>query len=247
MTKFLMVDVESVNSNVPRSEFSESDLNMIADMILNSGGVVKPLVLKKTGFEKYEVVTGHFEYYAAVRASEKNSIAGEMVNALIISPEEEEAILKQAAALRGVEFSNQPINTITQTKNLELSRIANLELRLEKQLNDLRSELAQERERVEDKLNKIQSQIPQKITPLDVFNTLNLSEMTSRLVNAGFSNQTATKVTENVEKERNIKPFASLNDVVARVKITSGKRQIKGISSDKMIAIIDSWSRLLLI
>ncbi|MEH1803786.1 ParB N-terminal domain-containing protein [Nostoc sp.] len=247
MTKFLMVDVESVNSNVPRSEFSESDLNMIADMILNSGGIVKPLVLKKTGFEKYEVVNGHFEYHAAVRASEKNSIAGEMVNALVISPEKEEAILKQAAALRGVELSNQPINTITSTTNLESSRIANLELRLEKQLNDFRSEFAQERERVEDKLNKIQSQIPKKITPLDVFNTLSLSELILRLVNAGFSNQTATKVTESVEKERNKKPFVSLNDVVIRVKITSGKRQVKGITSDKMIAIIDSWSRTLFI
>lgn len=67
-----MVDVESITSNVPRSNFLKSDLDLIADMILESRGILKPLVLKKTGFEKYEVVDGHFEYYAAVRAREKS-------------------------------------------------------------------------------------------------------------------------------------------------------------------------------
>jgi hypothetical protein len=92
---FLMVDVASVNSNIPRSNFNEADLDILADNILESGGLLKPLVLKKIGFEKYELLDGHFEYYAAVRAREKNPDEGEMVNAFIIPAEKEEAVLKQ--------------------------------------------------------------------------------------------------------------------------------------------------------
>ncbi len=250
MTTFLMVDVESVTSNIPRSNFLETDLDLIADMILESRGILKPLVLKKTGFEKYEVIEGHFEYYAAVRAREKNPSEGEMVNALIVSPEEEKAVVKQAAALRNLEFPEQPVKISTETTNSE-SRLAKIELRLEKQVNGLekqvnalRSELAQERQRVDNKLEYIASQIPKQIAPLDVFNTLSPFELVLRLISAGISDKKAAYIAESVESERKNQKFASLSDVVLRVKIKSGKKQIKGISSDKMVAIIDIWSRL---
>jgi predicted nucleic acid-binding OB-fold protein len=247
MIKFLMVDVESVTSSVLRSEFPESDLEIIADMILESGGILKPLVLKRIGFERYEVVDGHLEYYAAVRAREKNPSEGEMVNALIISPESEEAILKQAATLRELESTDKSVKNTAETKKSESSRLANIESRLEKQINELRAEQAKERQNLEDKLKKIESQIPKKITPLEVFNTLSLSELALRLRSAGFTDKTAAKIAEALEKERKKKEFDSLNNVVERVKIKTGKRQIKGISSDKMVAIIDSWSRTLFI
>jgi hypothetical protein len=242
-----MVDVDSVTSSVPRSNFSEADLDILADMILESGGILKPLVLKKTGFERYEIVDGNFEYYAAVRAREKNPRKGEMVNALIISPESEEAVLKQAVALKGSDSSDKPAQNTTETNNLESSRLANIELRFEKQVNELRSELTQERQKLEDKLKQIESQIPKKILPLEAFNTLSLAELTLRLRSAGLTDKTAAKVAESVEKERKKNKFGSLSDVVERVKVSNGKRRVKGISSDKMVAIIDSWSRILFV
>lgn len=243
MTTFLMVDVESVTSSIPRSNFLETDLDLIADMILESRGILKPLVLKKTGFEKYKVIDGHFEYYAAVRAREKNPSEGEMVNALIVSPEEEKAVVKQAAALRSLESPEQPVEISTETTNSE-SRLAKIELSLEKQVNALRSELAQERQRVDNNLEYIASQIPKQIAPLDVFNTLSPFELVRRLISAGISDKKAAHIAESVESERKNQKFDSLSDVVLRVKVKSGKKQVKGISSDKMVAIIDIWSRL---
>jgi hypothetical protein len=242
-----MIDVANVTSSVPRSDFQEADLDILADMILESGGILKPLILKKIGFEKYEVVDGHFEYYAAARAREKNPSEGEMVNALIISPDKEKAVLKQATILRGVNYFDKPVNTITQTTSSDSSRLANLELLIENQLNEFKLELAQERQRVEDKLKEIESQIPKQITPLEAFNTLNLLELTFRLRTAGFTDKKAVDIAESIEKERNKKQFVSLSDVVIRVKVTSGKKQIKGITSDKMVDIIDGWSRVLFV
>ncbi|BDI18633.1 hypothetical protein ANSO36C_44350 [Nostoc cf. commune SO-36] len=75
MINFSLVDVKSITSNEPRSSFSEADLENLADIIIETGGIIRPLVVKVTGVESYTVVDGHFEYYAAVKAREKKSSA----------------------------------------------------------------------------------------------------------------------------------------------------------------------------
>jgi hypothetical protein len=247
MITFYLVDVKDITSDIPRTNFSEADLDILADMIIGSGGILRPLIIKATGAESYTIVDGHFEYYAAVRAREKNPRKGEMVNAFVISPKVEDLIVKQATFIRGVESYDKPVNTITETASSDSSRLANLELLIENQLNEFKLELAQERQRVEDKLKEIQSQIPKQITPLEAFNTLNFLELTYRLRTAGFTEKKAVEIAESIEKERKKKQFMSLSDVVMRVKISSGKKQIKGITSDKMVDIIDGWSRVLFV
>jgi hypothetical protein len=245
--KFYTVDVKNITCDVPQCNFAIDALNSLADMIIESGGIIRPLILKTIGLETYAVVDGQFEYYAAVKAREKNPRQCEMVNAFVISPKVEDLIVKQATFIRGVESYDKPVNTITQIPSSDSSRLANLELLIENQLNEFKLELAQERQRVEDKLKQIESQIPKQITPLEAFNTLNLLELTYRLRTAGFTDKKAVDIAESIEKERNKKQFVSLSDVVIRVKVTSGKKQIKGITSDKMVDIIDGWSRVLFV
>jgi hypothetical protein len=245
MINFSLVDVKSIISDIPRSDFSEADLEQVAELILETGGVIKPLVVKPTGAESYTVVDGHFEYYAAVRAKEKNPRKGEMVNAFVISPKLEDLVVKQALAIQDVEFPGKvvkPIAVPTDVTKLE-SRLTNLELRFEKQINDLKSDLAQEKKGTEDKIKEIQSSIPKKISPLEVFNDLDQTQLTLRLINAGVKESIANKIFASVEKERKKKKFTSLSDVVARVKIPYGKKQIRGITPEKMVEILDIWSR----
>jgi hypothetical protein len=251
MTKFYLVDVKDITSDIPRSTFAETDLENLADIILESGGIIRPLVLKATDTETYMVVDGHLEYYAAVKAREKNPRQGEMVNAFVISPKNEEKILKQIATFKGLDSNDKPeAQTPIKTNRSEsISKNNDFNL-LEKQINDLRSELTQEkqeRQKLYETLKLIESQIPKQITPLDAFNSLSLLELTFRLRTAGFTDKKAVQVAESVENERKKKKFESLKDVLARVKIASGKKQIKGISGDKMVDIVDSWSRILFI
>jgi hypothetical protein len=249
--KFYTVDVKNITCDVPPSNFSDDALNSLADMIIESGGIIRPLVLKTTGLETYTVVDGYFEYYAAVRAREKNPRQCEMVNAFVISPKNEDEIFKQVAAFRELGSDDKPgVETPVKTNYSEsISQNNDFNL-LEKQINQLRSELAQERQerqKLYETLKLIESQIPKQITPLDAFNSLSLLELTFRLRTAGFIDKKAVQVAESVEKERKKNKFESLKDVLARVKIASGKKQIKGISGDKMVDIVDSWSRILFI
>lgn len=245
MISFSLVDVKDITSNIKRSSFTEADLNHLAEIILESGGLIRPLVLKVTGVESFTVVDGHFEYYAAVRAREKDPRKGEMINALVIPPKSENTIVKQAEALKSAESHNDTKITENSTGITSLeTRLANIELRFEKQIDELRSEQIKERRRVDDKLKEIEEQIPKQIEPLEAFNTLSLTELIPKLKRAGFAEAKAAQIANSVESERKKKKFESLSSVVSRVKITTGQRQVKGISSDKMIDIVDIWTQL---
>lgn len=100
----------------------------------------------------------------------------------------------------------------------------------------MRSELAQEKHKLDDKLKQIESQIPKQITPIEVFNTLSPSELMLRLRSAGVTGKISSNIIEAIQRERKKKNFESLRDVVSRV---------QGLSDNRMVTIIDSWSRML--
>lgn len=95
-----LVAVKKIISKVERAQFSDSDLNQAAKLILEAEGVINPIVLHRTSVESYEVVDGDFEYYAAVRAREIDPRKGEMIGAFIIEPQNEEVIKEQIRIIR---------------------------------------------------------------------------------------------------------------------------------------------------
>ena len=97
----LLVAVRKINSPVSRSEFAEETIESLAQLILGVEGLINPLVLRRTSIESFEVISGHLEYYAAVRAREIDLRKGEMINAFVLD-EENETIIKQVNLLRSV-------------------------------------------------------------------------------------------------------------------------------------------------
>ena len=101
--KHFLVDVASIVSAQPRDRFDPEAVESLADSILESDGLLKPLVLRATGPESFEVVDRHLEYWAAVRAREKDPRKGEMVNAYVALPKSTEAVQRQLAVLKRTE------------------------------------------------------------------------------------------------------------------------------------------------
>ncbi|UKO97700.1 hypothetical protein [Nostoc sp. UHCC 0870] len=172
-----------------------------------------------------------------------------MVNALIITSEKEQEALKQANVLKKTKSTNEqsesviePIDSITLNTENNKFRL------LEKQLDNLKSELVQERQerqKLYETIKLFENQMPKHIAPLEAFNNLSLIELIFRLRTAGITDKKAVQVVESIEKERKKKKFESLKDVVERVTVASGKKRMKGISGDKMVDIVDTWSRVL--
>ncbi len=229
-----LVDVKNITSDVPRSKFVEAELDNLADIILETGGIIKPLVVKMAGAENYTLIDGHLEYYAAVRAREKDPRKGEMVNAFIISPKNEQIVKKQAEAIRGFESVFEQAKTIPANKNLE-SRLTNIELRVEKQINELRSEYVQGKQYLENKLKEIESKIPQRIEPLNLLNTLTKDELTIQLQRSRISGaEKIAKAIVDVRQKKQTQEFENYRDVV---------KSVKGLGETTILTIIDDWSR----
>ncbi|MEG5162281.1 chromosome partitioning protein ParB [Microcoleus sp. AT3-A2] len=95
-----LVAVKRITSTVPRSNFADAELEKLARLILDSGGLINPIIVRRNGMDAYEIVDGDFEYYAAVRAKEIESLKGETIGAFILEEENEELLLQQLEILR---------------------------------------------------------------------------------------------------------------------------------------------------
>ncbi len=234
--QFYLVDIKDITSDVPRSNFAESDLDALADIIIETGGIIRPLVIKAISPESYTVVDGHFEYYAAVRAKEKNPRKGEMVNAFVISPKIEDLVVKQVAAIERLVFNHKPSKPIPEKVNPDSSRLANLELRLEKQFNEFKSEFIEERQRIDEKFKQIEKLIPQKneqSSPLHLLNTLDKNQLSEKLQRSRIPG--AEKLAKAIADARNKQPKKEFEDY--RHVLTS----VKGLGEKSILTIIDEW------
>lgn len=145
-----LVAVKKINSKLPRSNFSDDDLSRVFDLILKAEGIINPIILQRTSQETYEVLDGHFEYYAATKAREKEPLKGEMIGAFIIEPENEEVLKAQVKAFRGRETVTDKTKQLQELEQLEKSfqcEIRTLVKKLEevcsKQLEAIRHEVNQ--------------------------------------------------------------------------------------------------------
>lgn len=239
-----LVAVKKITTNKPRSIFADDVLEQAAKLILETEGVINPIVVRRTSIDSYEVVDGDFEYYAAARAREIDLRKGEMIGVYIIEPENEGAMMEQVKAFR--RQKSPDLDRTDPGSDSMAAYLKNIETRLEKRINELLEQVIA-KQSLENELKELQKQMANRVEPLEVFNTLQLSQLLFRLKSTGLTDKKAAEIAECIDAERKKKQFESLNDVVERVKIKSGKRQVKGISSEKMVMIIDSWSRLLFI
>lgn len=207
MWKFLRVDITDINPSVPRETFSETELENLANLIIEMGGLIRPAILKKADNkkvdERYNIISGDLEYYASLIANQKVPDI-EMMNAFVVDKEAENIVLQQIQLLSP---SPAIITTPKEIDNpLEL-RISNLEKRLETQLQAIREEYQKEIKRLEEKI--IISPPPSSPPSKSILELLNTCD-SNQLKKAGI-NKT---VTANFLKE---KPFVSLDDIIVRV------------------------------
>ncbi|MFK5969487.1 MAG: hypothetical protein QM487_05115 [Candidatus Marithrix sp.] len=230
--KFYLVDVKDIKSSVARSDFAESKLEELANSILATGCLLKPLVLTQTGPMIYKVLEGHLEYYAAVRANEKDKkrSLGGMVSAFVVEKEVEKSAIKQAKILNKTVVISEGIPS----NNTSEHRITNLETRLDNGLQEVKANQKQDTQRLEEQIKQLQSQIPKRLEPLETFNKLDVIKLVVALKTAGIADKKATEIAKQIEKSRK-KPFIDIQNVIDR-KI--------GITPLTMVKIVDTWSKI---
>jgi hypothetical protein len=162
MIKCFFIDVKDISSDIPISSFDKSKIEQLADAILANDGLIRPLILTAAGVERYTVITGDLEYYAAVRAKEKDSRKAEMVNAFVIPPHSQQSAIDQLTLLSGYQPAIAP-----ESKNISIS-IEQLTKIISQQLQPLQQELLHVNRQLAEQKQMIGSISSQRIEPVDL-------------------------------------------------------------------------------
>jgi hypothetical protein len=162
MIKCFFIDVKSISSAVPISSFDKSKIERLADAILANDGLISPLILMASGLEEYTVVAGDLEYYAAVRAKEKDARKAEMVNAFVIPANNQQAAIEQLTLLS----EHKPVN-VTESRNIIIS-IDQLTTIISQQLQPLQQELVQVNRQLTEQKQILASISSHRIDSIDI-------------------------------------------------------------------------------
>ncbi|MGB3263648.1 MAG: ParB N-terminal domain-containing protein [Microcoleus sp.] len=229
-----LVAVKKITSAVPRSKFAEPDLEKLARLILDSGGLINPIIVRRNGMDAYEIVDGDFEFYAAARAKEIEPLKGETIGAFILEDENEELLLEQLEILRKTAVIENPsVSNVPQHSSSFEQRLTNIETRLENRINELKAEYTREKQALIERVKDVESRIPKPVPLLEALNTQDKFKLAINLKNAGIASQT---IRENIITQRDLEPFTSFENVVQR---------IKGLGDKTMIKVIDNWQKYL--
>jgi len=94
-----LVAVKRISSDVAASNFDRNELEIAGELSLAIGGFVIPPVLVRDS-SGYRVVSGHFQFHAAVLARRLNPKAGETIPAIVLEAENQSAVLAQLKILK---------------------------------------------------------------------------------------------------------------------------------------------------
>ncbi|MEG4497100.1 chromosome partitioning protein ParB [Microcoleus sp. F10-C6] len=174
-----LIAVKKIVSAVPNSNFAEPDLEKLARLILELGGLINPIIVRRTSIDSYEIVDGNFEYYAAARAKEIEPLKGETIGAFILEPENEELLLEQLEILRKTAITENAgenetpkessiteasgENETPQPSSSFEQRLTNIEARLENQINELKAEHIREKQVLAQRIQEVENLISQQL------------------------------------------------------------------------------------
>jgi len=81
------------------SQFPDQQVENLANLFLKAGDTVSPILVRKVSPIAFEILEGHFEYYAAIKAQEIDE-QFTAIRAYVVPPDLESTILEQYKFLR---------------------------------------------------------------------------------------------------------------------------------------------------
>jgi hypothetical protein len=81
-----LVSVKRISSDIPACNFDPNELEIAGELSLAIGGfIIPPVVVRDSS--GYKIISGHFQYHAAVLARQLNPKAGETIPAIVLESE----------------------------------------------------------------------------------------------------------------------------------------------------------------
>lgn len=204
------VTLSKIRPTASRWNFSATDLEAAARLILEADGLINPIVIcREDDLDSYVVLHGNFEYYAVATAHQMDHRCGDAIAAFIIEPGDRAIIQQQIELFRGSRVST-PIAEAT-GDHPDAYPLA---------IQDLKQQI-----------EALKAQLYSTHALLDWFNHAESDHLLHRLKRIGMTSRNVEKIVELIEQERQQKPFRFLKEVVLRV---------KGLTYEKMIDLVET-------
>jgi hypothetical protein len=146
------------------SQFQSNQIEHLANLFLQAGGTVKPILLRRVSPISFEILEGYFEYFAALKAQEIDD-QFTAIRAYVVPTELESTILEQYNFLRSLASSSSTEITSSPTSKAEQQDLAQMENtianRLEQKLSATIDRIVEER--LNSSLQVFANQITQQL------------------------------------------------------------------------------------
>ena len=224
-----IVDLDSIRVKNPpfQPQSKPTEIEALAHTVIELGGLVNIPIVQLSGIEEYDLISGHLEYFAYLKALEFSPALPDRLMVFIADKKNEAPIRSQLSILG--QIKTPPV--ITGTDEL---RMNNLELRVSQASQDLGAAIAQLKV---DMLLAIDAKLPQPIPPLDSFNRIlepEIAHMVQRKMEF-LGAKKAQKIVSQLQANKPSQDFKSFKDVLAALSKGS-------LSKDKLVDVIDRWN-----
>jgi hypothetical protein len=233
--KVVIVDLESIHP--PKfPDNSEGSIETLANTIVNLRGLLHLPVLHSLGIEEYELISGHTEFYAYLKAREFDDSLPDRITVLVADKKNESDIQKQLQTI--VPVSKSAVQNISTSESIDLS---NLEAKLErlfssqhKSIDSLQTTL----------LTKLEQALPQPLAILVAFDRVTEPAIALQISKnlAFLGDAKVKKILALLQAAKNSgQSLTSIANVQTALTETRSGKQIKLIGDKKMLEMIDRW------
>ncbi|ELS32035.1 MULTISPECIES: hypothetical protein [Pseudanabaena] len=167
------IDLDMIAPPLTESQlqFPASEIDHLAQLFLQVGDTVRPIILRRISPISFEILEGYFEYYAAMKAQEIDD-QFTAIRAYVVPPDRELAILSQYQFLRSLStpLANEKTDSLPITPSERQSDLEKIEQTIEQTIertiaNRLDQKIAATIERiVEEKIGSSFQAMTKQIT-----------------------------------------------------------------------------------
>jgi len=238
------IDLDTITPpTVKVSQFQDNHIQNLANLFLKAGDTVSPILLRKISPIAFEILEGHFEYYAAMKAQEIDE-QFTAIRAYVVPNNLGSTILEQYRFLRSLSVPVAAPVTENLAQNLDLAEmeqaIAN---RLEQTLSTRIDRILEER--ISASLQVFTNQITQQLSSQLLDFKLDLKQSLSFVpINQVLESPTQPKtVAAEIEKTVKSKPAKA---TTTKSKAVSSKAKVNSINNDdpKVVQVLNDLNTM---
>ncbi|MBD3880870.1 hypothetical protein IFO70_03785 [Phormidium tenue FACHB-886] len=203
-----LVPLRRIKASASRWNFAQADLERATQLLLEVESCINPLVLRRETGSTFEVIEGNFEYFAALAANRLNPQLFDRVEAYLVEPTQEKAILQQVHLFR------RPSPRNAEPDRLIQAEAGQTQIPPKWSIGGYSADLGCSR-------------------LLETFNVAEVGQLQQLVKRVGIVGKTAERVVEAITIERSERPFQSLKEVAQRIKGFSFEKVIDLIELDQ--------------